>query len=218
MQKSRLYRKELLLYFVTNQDTYLDRNLGYITKKAILGGITIVQYREKNKSYDDMKKECLILKDLCNEHGVKFIINDHIELAKEIDADGVHIGQDDECFTKTRDVIGTDKIIGVSVFNEVQALDAQKQGADYLGVGAIFKTNTKNDAKYVTLNTLKTITQKVSIPVVAIGGITLNNMGKLENTNIDGVALISAIINNQNIKIGTEILYKKINKILNLKG
>jgi len=214
MQTLKLSKEELLLYFVTNQDTYLNRDLCSITKETILGGATIVQYREKSKSYEQMKKECLLLKALCDEYDIKLIINDHVELAKEINAHGVHIGQDDESFIKTRDIIGIDKIIGVSVFNETQALAAQKQGADYLGVGAMFETNSKNDAKHVTLDTLKTITQEVSIPVVAIGGITLDNIEKLENTNIDGVALISAIINNKDIKASTETLYKKINQIL----
>jgi len=214
MQTLKLSKEELLLYFVTNQDTYLNRDLCSITKETILGGATIVQYREKSKSYEQMKKECLLLKTLCDEYDIKLIINDHVELAKEINAHGVHIGQDDESFIKTRDIIGIDKIIGVSVFNETQALAAQKQGADYLGVGAMFETNSKNDAKHVTLDTLKTITQEVSIPVVAIGGITLDNIEKLENTNIDGVALISAIINNKDIKASTETLYKKINQIL----
>ncbi|HIP30970.1 MAG TPA: thiamine phosphate synthase [Sulfurospirillum arcachonense] len=215
MQTLKLSKEELLLYFVTSKDPYSNRDLCYTTKEAILGGTTIVQYREKSKSYEEMKKECLLLKDLCDEYDIKLIINDHVNLAKEVDAHGVHIGQDDESFKKTRDVIGIDKIIGVSVFNESQALEAQKQGADYLGVGAIFETNSKNDAKYVTLDTLKTITQEVSIPVVAIGGITLNNIEKFKYTNIDGVALISAIINNKDIKCSTKVLHKKINQILN---
>jgi len=215
MQTLKLSKEELLLYFVSSKDSYLNRNLCDVTKEAILGGSTIVQYREKSKSYEEMKKECLLLKNLCDEYDVKLIINDHVDLAKEIDAHGVHIGQDDESFKKTRDIIGIDKIIGVSVFNETQALEAQEQGADYLGVGAIFETNSKNDAKHVTLDALKKITQKVSIPVVAIGGITLNNMEKFKNTNIDGVALISAIINNDDIKFSTKVLYKKINQILN---
>ena len=208
MQTSKLSREELLLYFVTAKDSYLNRSLCDITKEAILGGSTIVQYREKSKSYEEMKKECLLLKDLCDKYDIKLIINDHVDLAKEVDAHGVHIGQDDESFAKTRDIIGTDKIVGVSVFNEAQALKAQKIGADYLGVGAVFKTNSKNDAKYVTLETLKSITQKVSLPVVAIGGINLNNMEKLKDTDIDGVALISAIINNDDIKSSTSILHE----------
>ena len=208
MQTSKLSREELLLYFVTAKDYHLNRSLYSVTKEAILGGATIVQYRQKSKSYEEMKKECLLLKDLCDEYNIKLIINDYVNLAKEVDAYGVHIGQDDESFAKTRDIIGTDKIIGVSVFNEVQALKAQEQGADYLGVGAVFKTNSKNDAKHVTLKTLKSITQKVSLPVVAIGGINLNNIEKLKDTDIDGVALISAIINNDDIKSSTSILYE----------
>ena len=218
MQTLKLSKEELLLYFVTNKDTYLDRDLCTITKEAILGGVTIVQYREKNKSFEDMKKECLLLKSLCAEYGIKLIINDHINLAKEVDADGIHIGQDDESFTKTRDIIGIDKTIGVSVFNEAQALLAQKQGADYLGVGAMFQTNSKNDAKKVSLDTLTSIIKAVSIPVVAIGGITLSNIEELEDTNIDGVAVISAIINNKDIKNSTKVLHKKTNQILNKKA
>ncbi len=214
MQTLKLSKEELLLYFITAKDTYLNRDLCSITKEAILGGSTIVQYREKSKSYKEMKKECLLLKDLCDEYDIKLIINDHVDLVKDVDAHGVHIGQDDESYKKTRDIIGADKIIGVSVFNEVQALKAQEEGADYLGVGAIFETNSKNDAKYVTLATLKKITQEVSIPVVAIGGITLNNMEKFKDTHIDGVALISAIINNEDIKCSTKVLHKKIKKVL----
>lgn len=217
MQKSKIIREELLLYFVTNKDAFLSRSLYDITKEAILGGVTIVQYREKNKSYDQMKSECLILKDLCDKYDIKLIINDHVALAKDIDADGVHIGQDDESFIKTREIIGIDKIIGVSVFNEKQALKAQEQGANYIGVGAIFPTNSKDDAKSVTLDELKKITQAVSIPIVAIGGISLNNIEKLQDTSIDGVAVISAIINNKDIQISTKILYKKTDEILNQK-
>ncbi len=215
MQTLKLSKEELLLYFVTNKDTYLNRDFCAITKEAILGGVTIVQYREKNKSFEDMKKECLLLKSLCDEYGIKLIINDHVNLVKEVDADGIHIGQDDEGFAKTRDIIGLDKIIGVSVSNEAQALLAQKQGADYLGVGAMFQTNSKSDAKKVSLDTLKAITKAVSIPVVAIGGITLNNIEELKNVNIDGVAVISAIINNEDIKLSTKVLHEKTNQVLN---
>ncbi len=215
MQIQKLSKEEVFLYFVTNKDTYLNRELYFITKEAIMGGASIVQYREKNKSYEKMKKECILLKALCDEHSVKLIINDHVKLAKDIDAHGVHIGQDDEDFSNARNILGQDKIIGVSVFNETQAIKAQRQGADYLGVGAIFKTNSKSDAKQVSIDVLKNISEIAIVPVVGIGGINLNNIEELKNANIDGVALISAIINNKDIKNSTKIMHKKISQVLN---
>ncbi|MEF9968017.1 MAG: thiamine phosphate synthase, partial [Longicatena sp.] len=163
-------------------------------EKAIQGGVTFVQIREKDLSTENFIEEALKLKKLCEHYEIPFVINDNVEVAKAIDADGIHVGQDDLDVESVRKILGKDKIIGVSAQNVEEAKKAQEGGADYLGVGAIFSTTTKLDADDVSYETLKAIVQAVDIPVIAIGGISKDNILKLKGTKIDGVALISAIM------------------------
>ena len=151
--------------------------------------------------------EAQLIKKICAEYNVPFVINDNVTLAKEVDADGVHIGQDDMSITEARAIIGNDKILGVSVQTVKDAILAEQMGADYLGVGAVFPTNSKSDAVEVSYDTLKAICASVKIPVVAIGGINKSNIKNLAKSGICGIAVISAIFAEKNITQATKELY-----------
>ena len=202
----RLDKKSLLLYAISDRTWLGEETLYSQVKKALEGGATIIQLREKNLDYDSFLKEAIDIKELCHEYGVKFIVNDNIKVAIECDADGVHVGQDDMDVTEVRKLIGKDKIIGLSAQTVEQAKLAQEQGADYLGVGAVFTTSTKKDAKNVTFEELKEICDSVDIPVVAIGGISKDNAIELKGTGIDGISVISAIFAQKDIKKAAEEL------------
>lgn len=202
----RLDKKSLLLYAITDRTWLGEETLYSQVKQALEGGATIIQLREKNLDYDSFLKEAIDIKELCHEYGVKFIVNDNIKVAIECDADGVHVGQDDMDVIEVRKLIGKDKIIGLSAQTVEQAKLAQEQGADYLGVGAVFITSTKKDAKNVTFEELKEICDSVDIPVVAIGGISKDNAIELKGTGIDGISVISAIFAQKDIKKAAEEL------------
>lgn len=189
----RLNKKDLILYAVTDRTWLNGRKLYGDVEKAIRGGATLIQLREKNLTHEEFKAEALEIQQLCKKYSVPFIINDDVELAHEIDADGVHVGQDDMEAGNVRNLIGCEKILGVSVQTPEQAVLAESKGADYLGAGAVFHTNSKLDAADVSHETLKKICASVKIPVVAIGGINAKNINQLAGTGIAGVAIISAI-------------------------
>lgn len=210
----RLDKKSLLLYAITDRTWLGEETLYSQVKKALEGGATIIQLREKNLDYDSFLKEAKEIKELCHEYGVKFIVNDNIDIAIECDADGVHVGQDDMNVIEVRKLIGEDKIIGLSAQTVEQAKLAQEQGADYLGVGAVFSTSTKKDAKNITFSELKDICNSVDIPVVAIGGITKDNAIELKGTGIDGISVISAIFAQKDIKGASEELKKIAQEIV----
>lgn len=186
-------KKDLLLYGVTDRSWLGERTLYSAVEQSILGGVTMVQLREKDLAQEEFQKEARQIQELCKKHQVPFLINDNVELAVEIEADGVHVGQHDMEAGQVRQKIGPDKILGVSAQTVEQALKAQAAGADYLGVGAVFPTGTKDDADAVSLDTLKAICQAVDIPVVAIGGIKESNILSLKGSGICGVAVVSAI-------------------------
>ena len=186
-------KKDLLLYGVTDRSWLGERTLYSAVEQSILGGVTMVQLREKDLEKEEFQKEARQIQELCKKHQVPFLINDNVELAVEIEADGVHVGQHDMEAGEVRQKIGPDKILGVSAQTVEQALKAQAVGADYLGVGAVFPTGTKDDADAVSLDTLKAICQAVDIPVVAIGGIKESNIQALKGSGICGVAVVSAI-------------------------
>lgn len=199
--------KSLLLYAVTDSSwTSEDKNLISQVKDAIDGGITFLQLREKNLEYDEFLNEAKEIKKLTDGANIPFVINDNVKLAIECNADGVHVGQDDMKATDVRSLIGSDKILGVSCHNVEEAILAEKQGANYLGVGAMFSTSTKLDATDVSFETLKKICSSVSIPVIAIGGINKDNILRLKNSGISGVAVVSAIFKEKNIAHATEHL------------
>ncbi|MBQ8869311.1 MAG: thiamine phosphate synthase [Oscillospiraceae bacterium] len=186
-------KNTMLLYAVTDRRWTGGRTLYEDVEKALSGGVTALQLREKDLPYDDFLKEAREISALCKRYGVPFIINDNVEIAYAVKADGIHVGQSDMECRKVREALGEQVILGVSAGTREQAIAAVNAGADYLGVGAVFQTGTKNDADFVSFDALKSITSAVSVPVCAIGGITADNMVKLQGSGIDGVALVSAI-------------------------
>lgn len=199
-------KRLMRLYAVTDRAWTKDKNLTLQIKEALDGGVTCVQLREKHLENDAFLKEAMEIGALCRKYKVPFIVNDNIEVALKSDADGVHIGQEDMDITSARKILGEKKIIGVSVETVEQAMIAERSGADYLGVGAVFPTSTKDDAYSISFETLKEICQTVSIPVVAIGGICKDNVLKLKGSGIDGIAVVSAIFNSDDITKSTREL------------
>lgn len=209
----KLDKKSLLLYAVTDRSWTENASLYEQVEQTLKGGTTFVQLREKDLPYEEFKAEGEKLLKLCKNYSVPFVINDNVQLAKEIDADGVHIGQDDMEISEARKIIGNDKILGVSVQTVEDAIFAEKQGADYLGVGAVFSTSTKLDAVDVSYQMLKEICAAVKIPVVAIGGINKNNILDLQNSGICGVAVVSAIFAQKDIFGATKELLELAKKV-----
>lgn len=202
-------KKSLLLYAITDRHWTGKKTLLEQTREALEGGATMIQIREKDLDEMNFKKEAEELKLLCREFNVPFIVNDNVQLALQIDADGVHVGQSDMRALDVRKLLGKDKIIGVSAATVEEAVLAQEQGADYLGVGAVFPTSSKDDASSVSHEELKKICGSVKIPVVAIGGITKDNVHELKGTGICGISVISAIYGQKDIKAASEDLKKK---------
>jgi len=208
LQKLKFDRKSMLLYAVTDRAWLGAKSLSMVVREALEGGASFIQLREKNLSFDDFLAEANEIKEVCKEYMVPFVINDNVDVALACDADGVHLGQDDMSPIEARKILGDNKIIGLSAVNLEQAILAEKQGADYLGVGAVFPTSTKEDADYVSYEELKKICEAVSIPVVAIGGIGADNIMELRGSGIDGISVVSAIFAQKNIKEATENLFK----------
>ena len=206
-------RSSLILYAVTDRAWLNGRSLKDDVEKAILGGATMIQLREKNLSIDEFVEEALEIKEVCKKYDVPFIINDSLEVFLKVDADGIHVGQNDLSADVVRRIIGPNKILGVSAENVGEALLAEKNGADYLGVGTIFSTTTKLDAITVSKEELARICYNVKIPVVAIGGITLDNIKELKNTMIQGVSVVSAIFKESDITLATRKLLNEVNKL-----
>lgn len=193
MKKLVDIKKAMLLYAVTDRAWTGEKTLIEQVRSALDGGVTCVQLREKELADSEFLDEAIEIKKLCDEYNVPFIINDNVEIAIKSGATGIHVGQSDMQAQNVRELIGEDVILGVSAQTVEQALKAEQAGADYLGVGAVFPTSTKDDADDVPKDVLKEICDAVSIPVVAIGGITKANMSELKGTGVDGVALVSAI-------------------------
>ena len=196
-------KKELLLYAVTDRAWLGSQTLCEQVESALKGGATFIQLREKELDEETFLKEAKEIQALCRKYGVPFVINDNVALAVQIDADGVHVGQNDMEAGDVRRKIGPNKILGVSAQTVEQALRAYQNGADYLGVGAVFPTGSKSDAEDVPMETLKRICKAVDIPVVAIGGIGKQNIQTLKGSGICGVAVISAIFGAKDIEKAT---------------
>lgn len=207
-------RNDLVLYAVTDRSWLGEETLCSQVEKALKGGATFIQLREKNLDEDSFLEEAKEIQKLCREYKVPFVINDNVEIAARINADGVHVGQSDMEAEDVRKKLGPEKIIGVSAQNVEQALKAQEHGADYLGVGAVFPTGSKADATEVSRGTLKDICEAVEIPVIAIGGISCENVSELRDTGICGVAVISAIFAQRDICAATAELKKRVKEIL----
>ena len=211
MKLSNTTKEELLLYGVTDRTWLNGETLYSQVEKALKGGATFMQLREKKLDEESFLQEAIEIKELCKKYNVPFVINDNVDIAIKMDADGVHVGQSDMEAGDVRKKLGPDKIIGVSAQTVEQAILAEKHGADYLGVGAVFPTGSKDDAEDVPFETLKAICEAVSIPVIAIGGITKDNVKELAGSGICGIAVISAIFASKDIEAATKEL--KVNTI-----
>ena len=207
-------KKDLLLYAVTDRHWLNGRTLYSVVKESLDGGVTFLQLREKELDEVHFLEEAKELQQLCREYQVPFIVNDNVDIAISMDADGVHVGQSDMEAGDVRAKLGPDKIIGVSAQTVEQAVLAEKHGADYLGVGAVFPTGSKDDADDVSYETLKAICEAVSIPVIAIGGITQKNVKELAGSGICGIAVISAIYAQQDIRKASEDLKKETQRMV----
>lgn len=188
------------MYAVTDRSWLRGSTLYEQVEKALRGGATFIQLREKSLDTESFIEEAGQIKILCEKYHVPFVINDNVEVALAVGADGVHVGQGDMAASDARKKLGAGKIIGVTARTVEQAAEAERQGADYLGTGAVFATSTKGDAKEISHRTLKEICRSVSIPVVAIGGITAGNVMELKGTGIEGVAVVSAVFASEDIE------------------
>lgn len=201
------------LYLVTDEKACKGKDFYESVEASIRGGAKIVQLREKNMDTRDFFNRALKLKEICHKHGVDFVINDRLDIAMAVDADGVHLGQSDMPIQKAKEILGHKKIIGISAKNMEEALEAQKYGADYIGVGAIFDTDTKKDSGLIDLETLKEMTDQINIPVLAIGGIGLGKLGYLKDTGIDGICVISDILGSDDPEKRTRKLLEEYRSI-----
>lgn len=200
----------LSLYLVTDENDNEEKFLKTI-EDAINGGVSVVQIREKTKDTLDFYNLALKVKEITAKYNVPLIINDRVDVALAIDADGVHIGQSDMPCDVTRKLVGPNKIVGVSAATIDEAKKAEKDGANYIGTGAVFPTATKDDAPKITKKDLKEIVESINIPVVAIGGITLDNASELTNTGIKGLSVVSAIMSSDNPRESAEKLLNIFN-------
>lgn len=207
-------RNDLVLYAVTDRSWLGEETLYSQVEEALKGGATFIQLREKKLDEGSFLEEAKEIQKLCRQYQVPFVINDNVDIAARIDADGVHVGQSDMEAGDVRKKLGPDKIIGVSAQTVEQALRAQEHGADYLGVGAVFPTGSKEDATEVSHETLKAICDAVDIPVIAIGGINSGNVSELRGTGICGVAVISAIFAKKDICAAAAELKKRVKEML----
>jgi thiamine-phosphate pyrophosphorylase len=188
------------LYLVTDREVLKGRDLCLSIEEAIQGGVTLVQIREKALSALEFYKIALEVKSVTDKYNVPLIVNDRIDIAIAVDAAGVHVGQSDIPCEVARKILGSEKIIGVSAATVEEAIAAEMDGADYIGVGAMYLTQTKTNTRPVTIEALTRIKKTVSIPVVAIGGVNEKNFISLKDTGIDGLAIVSAILGKENIK------------------
>jgi len=204
------------IYLVTNSELMSTETVEQAVEQAIKGGCTLVQLREKKLSSLDFYKTALKVKTITDHYNIPLIINDRVDIALAVDAAGVHVGQSDLPAKIIRNIIGNDKILGVSASSLTEAMQAEKEGADYLGVGAMFITGTKTDAELVSLESLKEIKRTTSLPIVAIGGINKDTIPLLADTGIDGIAVVSAIISEKDIFMAAskiKSLFLSINRV-----
>ena len=191
--------EKLKLYLITDSDILEGRDFYKCIEDALKAGVTTIQLREKNADGKEFLEKAYKLRELTKKYNAMFIINDRVDIAILCDADGVHVGQSDIDAKSVRKLIGKDKVVGVSTRTIDEARKALEDGADYIGVGAMFNTSTKKDAKIVSFDTLKDIKNTVNIPLVCIGGISLDNIGMFDDINVDGFAVISAILKHDDI-------------------
>ncbi|SFL77408.1 thiamine phosphate synthase [Candidatus Frackibacter sp. WG13] len=200
------------LYVITNQSISQGKSNLEVVKEDIAGGADIIQLREKNMSAKELVAMGIELKKITARKGIPLIVNDRVDIALAINANGVHLGQDDLPIKEARKILGRDKIIGISTHSLEQAKEAEANGADYIGVGPVFATQTKPDYTPVGLDLVKKVSNEVNIPFVAIGGIKIDNVGQVLNVGVDRVAVVSGIVAADNVKLATKGYYEKISK------
>lgn len=205
-------KKILKLYAVTDRTHLNGKTLAEAVELAIQGGVTCVQLREKNISYNEYISKAVEIREICHKYGVPLIINDNYRVALASGADGVHVGIEDTAVSEIRKNVGDNFIIGATAKTIEQAQKAQKDGADYLGVGAVFPSPTKTNAIRITPEKLTEICKSISIPVVAIGGINLENVHLIKNCGQSGIAVVSALFSQDDIKESAERLISKLRK------
>ena len=208
-------KKYMLLYAVTDRTWVGEKTLYQQVEEALRGGVTCVQLREKDMSDGEFLQEAKEIHALCQQYGVPFIVNDNVEIAVACGAEGIHVGQEDMAAGDVRRRAGDGVILGVSVHTVEEAQNAVRNGADYLGLGAVFPTSTKTDVDQMPNETLRAICDAVDVPVVAIGGINSGNIGKLAGSGVDGVALVSAIFSAANIESTCQELRKLAEEMVN---
>lgn len=205
--------EDLRLYLITDRRWLEDESLEEVVELAIENGVSFLQLREKDIPMEEFKDLAERLRKLTRKYSIPFVVNDQVELAREVAADGVHIGQNDMSIAEAREILGDESIIGVTANNLAAAVEAEKEGADYLGIGTMFETKTKSVSRIVSMEELKVIRESVGIPIVAIGGINQANIDQFKGVDIQGVALISAILSAKNIGGRTRSLSKKTGEI-----
>ena len=203
--------KTCKIYLVTDEKACLEKDFYSCIEEAIKGGVGIVQLREKNISTKDFYEKALKVKEICKNYGVLFIINDRLDIAQAVGADGVHLGQSDMPIEKARKILKDKFLIGATARNIEEAKRAELLGADYIGSGAIFGTSTKDNAKKLEMEELKKIVASVKIPVFAIGGININNVGILKNIGLQGICSVSGILSEKDCKKAVELMLKNFN-------
>ncbi|MSS64429.1 thiamine phosphate synthase [Velocimicrobium porci] len=207
-------KKRMTLYAVTDRKWTTEHTLAEQVEQALQGGATLIQLREKKLSFNEFLEEARVIKNLCARYQVPLIINDNVDIAMTVNADGVHLGQNDLSIKEARKRVGEGKIIGATARTKEQAIRAEREGADYIGSGAVFGTSTKQDAKTMSIETLKEICEAVSIPVVAIGGIDRSNIRNLKGSKIAGTAIVSGIFSKKDVKTEVKLLREELEAIL----
>ena len=203
--------KECKIYLVTDEKSCKGKDFYSCIEEAIESGVKIVQLREKNLSSKDFYEKALKVKEICKNYEVLFIINDRLDIAQAVEADGVHLGQSDMPIEKAREILKDKFLIGATARNIEEAKKAELLGADYIGSGAIFGTSTKDNAKKLEIEDLKKIVNSVKIPVFAIGGININNVWMLKNIGLQGVCSVSGILSEKDCKKAVELILKNFN-------
>ena len=203
--------KTCKIYLVTDEKACLGKDFYACIEEAIKGGVKIVQLREKNISTKDFYEKALKVKEICKNYGALFIINDRLDIAQAVGADGVHLGQSDMPIEEARKILKDKFLIGATARNIEEAKKVELSGADYIGSGAIFGTNTKDNAKKLEMEELKKIVASVKIPVFAIGGINIDNVSSLKNIGLQGICAVSGILSEKDCKKAVDIMLKNFN-------
>lgn len=205
------YMKDFKLYVITGEEFHPGRDLLEVMEEAIIGGAEIIQLRDKKSSKRILIEKAKMLRELTNKYEVTFIVNDHVDIALAVDADGIHLGQDDLPLPVARELVGPDKIIGISTHSIDEARQAEKEGADYIGAGPVYQTNSKSDVVApVTTNYIQEVASEIKIPFVAIGGIKLHNVDEVLQAGATRICVISEVVGSPNVRSVSESLVQRI--------